>query len=54
MSLDSSNDYKTQDAMNEHFSLLTREYEPIYFCRTNLTPTEIDSGRIYEKFLESK
>jgi len=39
-----SNDYKTQDAMNERFAILTKEYEPILFCRTNLTNQGRSSG----------
>lgn len=32
-----SNDYTVQDAMAERFNSTIKEYEPIYFCRTNLT-----------------
>lgn len=35
-----SNDFKVQDSMNERFGLLMKEYEPIYFCRTNSTRAE--------------
>ena len=37
-----SNDYAVQDAMAERFNSVTKEYEPIYFCRTNLTTMDGD------------
>jgi len=37
-----SNDYMVQDAMAERFSSIAKEYEPLYFCRTNLTTMDGD------------